>query len=152
MLRRNRAIVFTITLLFALLAVTGGLGWVSYLNSLAARAADRLAHIPVLLDSVKQREMDEDFAAAARLYRDLIDLELPTAEKSDLARHRASYAHVLGKLNRLTEAEKSFSDALLELAAIPNREERQAVASTIQGHLAECVNNTLSRPVLGADR
>ena len=87
-----------------------GMGKLSELTRCSA--ADRLAHIPVLLDSVKQREMDDDFAAAAKLYRDLIDLELPTAEKSDLARHRASYAHALGKLNRLTEAEKSFSDAV----------------------------------------
>ncbi len=149
MLRRNRAIVFTISLLFALMAVTAGLGWVSYLNSRAARAADRLAHVPVLLDSAKQREMNGDFSTAAKLYRDLIDLELPTAQKSDVARHRVGYAHALGKLNQLEEAEMVFGEALSGLADIPEKEERTVVASAIQSHLAKCADDMLGRPACG---
>jgi serine/threonine protein kinase len=139
MLLRNRVAALIIALLIALLAVSSGLGWTSYLNL-------RRAQIPSLTDSALRREQAGDFAAAAEKYAVLIDLERHTSERLVLARHKSSYGYALHKIGRFSDAEHAFDSALTNLSEVQKSEELRAAALTIQERLAQCANDILAQP------
>jgi serine/threonine protein kinase len=151
-LRRNRAAIVVLIVLFLVLTIIAGFGWSNYLSLAALHKAERVANIPILLDSVRQSEKVGDFAEAAAKYRTLIDIGVISEKSPAVARYMAGHARAMVMLDRLDEAEDAFDNALSEITRIADDHEQNVSVLVIRDYLAECSTKILDHTVSDAGR
>ena len=146
--RRNRTAVTILALVILLLTVTGAFGWISYVGSIALRAAEKEKQIPLLLVSAQQKHRGQDYEGAAEQYRSVIDLEREILGPGhvDTARHMVLFAQCLGEMGDISQANTLFKEALdrlVEAADVDDAEIRE-VAETYRIFLVDSINRMLS--------